>query len=100
MFRGSYIQLSILKYLTIKKIFILQKHEVEAGQKLPGYFIIWGIGLPWTNWNEINSFRIGVPMFTAKSKSPLCVTKLDGWKPLTFVCKSSILDFAAVLDTP
>ena len=33
---------------------------------------------------------------TAKSKLELFVTKTNCWKPLTFVTKSSILDFAVV----
>ena len=41
----------------------------------------------------------GVSRTTAKSKLELFVTKVNGWKPLNFVTKSSILDFAVVPDT-
>ena len=41
----------------------------------------------------------GVSRTTAKSKFEIFVTKRNGWKPLTFVTKSSILDFAVVPDT-
>ena len=41
----------------------------------------------------------GVSRTTAESKVELLVTKVNGWKPLTFVTKSSILDFAVVPDT-
>ena len=37
---------------------------------------------------------------TAKSKMELVVTKANGFQPLTFVTKSSNLDFAVVLDIP
>ena len=36
---------------------------------------------------------------TAKSRLEVFVTKVNGWKLLTFVRKSSILDFAVVPDT-
>ena len=37
---------------------------------------------------------------TAKFKMELFVTNVSGFQPLTFVTKSSSLDFAVVLDTP
>ena len=37
---------------------------------------------------------------TAKSKMELFVTKVNSFKPLTFVTKSSNLDFAVVPHTP
>ena len=42
----------------------------------------------------------GVSRTIAKSKLELFVIKVNGWKPLNFVTKSSILDFAVVPDTP
>ena len=41
----------------------------------------------------------GVSRTTAKSKLELFVIEVNCWKPLTFVTKSSILDFAVVPDT-
>ena len=42
----------------------------------------------------------GVSRTTAKSKMEFFVTKVNDFQPLTFVTKSSILDFAIVLDMP
>ena len=36
----------------------------------------------------------------ATSKMERSVIKVNGWKPLTFIIKRSILDVAAVLDPP
>ena len=41
----------------------------------------------------------GVSRTTAKYKLELFVTKVNGWKPLTFVTKRSILNFTVVPDT-
>ena len=42
----------------------------------------------------------GVSRTTAKSKlEPFVTTKVNGWKPLTFVTKSTILDFGVFPDT-
>ena len=41
----------------------------------------------------------GVSRTTAKSKLEPFVTKFNGWKPLTFVTKSTILDFGVFPDT-
>ena len=41
----------------------------------------------------------GVSRTAAKSKLEFFVTKVNGWKRLTFVTKSSILDFVVVSDT-
>ena len=42
----------------------------------------------------------GVSRATAGSEIEIFVTKVNGWKPLTFVTKSSTSDFAVVLDMP
>ena len=42
----------------------------------------------------------GVSRTTARSEMEIFVTKVSGWKPLTFFAKSSMSDFAVVLDMP
>ena len=41
----------------------------------------------------------GVSRTTVKCKLEIFVTKINGWKPLTFVTKSSTLDFPVAPDT-
>ena len=50
--------------------------------------------------NGNNYFRRVVSRTIAKSNMKLFVTKVNSWNPLTFFTKTSILDFAVVLDTP
>ena len=46
--------------------------------------------------NGSKSFYRGVPRSTTKSKMELFLTKVNRWMPLTFVAKSSILDFVVL----
>ena len=47
-----------------------------------------------------NVHRRGESRTAATSKMDLFVIKVNGWKPLANITKSSILDVAAVLDPP
>ena len=49
--------------------------------------------------NQIIQLR-GGSSTAATSKMELFVRIVNGWKPLTIITKSSLLDVAAVLDSP